>query len=324
MSEKEAGYGEYQSEKKSKRQTNGGERKAFWAVIAILAALIVFVVLTIIQRNMVNAGEKAGVVVAAREVPAGILLTQESIQQYFTIENRLKAEVPQDSFSSGYEMVGLITGRKLSEKEIVTANSLKDIDPYEGIEDPVELSIDVDKLSHAVSGTLRAGDLVDIKVVVDMSFLQMDSYLDGAESMSLKDMPGLTDDEAGEQKEQYVFEGEGIDTLAWRERSSFEGPMAWSATGKYACVTVAENVRVVNVYTAAGEDTAKVEVSSGNQIATVFTVAVPRSMQDLLYLALEDGTLQIARIVPDTEAEQEEEKPVQDAPEEASADDQVE
>ena len=319
MSEKEAGYGEYQSEKKSKRQTNGGERKAFWAVIAILAALIVFVVLTIIQRNMVNAGEKAGVVVAAREVPAGILLTQENIQQYFTMAQRLKSEVPADCFTSGYEMVGLITDRKLTAKEIVTANSLKDVDPFEGIEDPVELSIDVDKLSHAVSGTLRAGDLVDIKVVVDMSYLQMDSYLDGAQNMSLKDMPGLLDDEAQAPEEPEAFKGEGIDTLAWRERSSFEGPMAWSATGKYACVTVAENVRVVNVYTAAGEDTARAEASSGNQIATVFTVAVPRSMQDLLYLALEDGTLQIARIVPAKEG-QAEEMPVQEAPKEASAD----
>lgn len=289
--------------RKAAKETSGGERKALWAVVAIVAAIIVFVVLTIIQRNVVNAGEKVNVIVATADVPAGILLTQESAQQYFTMELRLKSEVPANAFNSGHQIVGMITNRPLSKNEVLTANSLKSENPYEGIDDPVELSIDVAKLSHAVSGTLRAGDRVDIKVVVDMSFLQSEGFLDGAGDYSLSGVPNILDGNAeGESNDEWRYSDYGIDTRDWRALSSFDtDSLSWSVTGKYACVPVATDVRVIDVYTAAGEGTAQVEATGESQIATVFTIVVPRSMEDLLYLALEEGTLQISRIVPEDE-----------------------
>lgn len=293
--------------KKSKKDktTTGGERKALAALVAIVAAIILFAVLTIIQRNIVNAGEKVSVVVAQTDVPAGILLTQESVQQYFTIQLRLKSEVPTGTFHSGQSLIGQITSRPLYANEILTANSLTNENPYEGIDDPVELSIDVSKLSHAVSGTLRAGDRIDVKIVVDMSFLQQEEYLDGAGDYGLGGVPNLIDGSvSGESNDNYVYHGTGIDELFWRERSSFDvDSYSWSVTGKYACVPVCENVRVIDVYTAAGEGTAQVEAGGTSQIATVFTIVVPRSMEDLLYLALEEGTMQISRIVPELDVQ---------------------
>ncbi len=287
--------------KKRDKKTSGGERRALAAVVALVAAIILFAVLTIIQRNIVNAGEKVSVVVAQKDVPAGILLSQESIQQYFTVQLRLKGEVPEGSFDSGYSLIGQITAKPLYANEILTSNDLVNENPYEGIDDPVELSIDVSKLSHAVSGTLRAGDLIDIKIVVDMSYLQQDEFLEGAGDFSLSGVPNIIDDTvSGDDKSGYKYQGEGIDTLSWREFGSFDtDSCSWSATGKFACVPVAENVRVINVYTAAGEGTAQIESTGVPQIATVFTIVVPRSMEDLLFLALEEGTMQIARIVPD-------------------------
>lgn len=286
--------------RKAAKETNGGEKIALFGIVAIVAAIIIFVVLTIIERNVVNAGDKVSVIVANREVPAGILLTQDSVQQYFTMELRLKDEVPANSFNSGHQIVGMITNRPLSQKEILTANALKAENPYEGIEDPVELSIDVSKLSHGVSGTLRAGDRVDIKVVVDMSFLQQDGFLDGAGSYTLDGVPNLVDGTVSGTPNDSTYHGEGIDTKSWRELSSFDGDSySWSATGKFACVPVAYDVRVIDVYTAAGEGTAQVEAAGTPQVATVFTIVVPRSMQDLLFLALEEGTLEVSRIVPD-------------------------
>jgi hypothetical protein len=285
---------------KKDKETTGGERRALAAIVALVAAIILFAVLTIIQRNIVNAGEKVSVVVAVKDVPAGLNLTQESIQQYFTVQLRLKNEVPAGTFSSGHPLVGQITAKPLFANAILTTNDLINENPYEGVDDPVELSIDVSKLSHAVSGTLRAGDRVDIKIVVDMSYLQQDKFLDGAGDYSLSGVPNLVDDSVkGENKDGYSYDGsDALDTLSWRELSSFDADSySWSATGKFACVPVATNVRVIDVYTAAGEGTAQIESTGVPQVATVFTVVVPRSMEDLLWLALEEGTMEISKIV---------------------------
>lgn len=288
--------------RRAAKETNSGERKALWALVAIVAAIIIFVVLTIIQRNIVNAGDKVSVIVANKEVPAGVLLTQESITQFFTMELRLKDEVPANAFTSGHQIVGMITNRSLSAKEVLTSNALKAENPYEGIDDPVELSIDVSKLSHAVSGSLRAGDHIDIKVVVDMSYLQQDDFLEGAGGYTLEGVPNLIDGSVSGTENDSTYSDKGIDTLSWRDLSSFDSnSLSWSATGKFACIPVASNVRVIDVYTAAGEGTAQLESAGTTQIATVFTIVVPRSMQDLLFLSLEEGTLEISRIVPEDE-----------------------
>ena len=290
--------------RKAAKETSGGERKALWALIALVAAIIIFVVLTIIQRNIVNAGEKVSIIVANAEVPAGVTLTQETVQQFFTMQARLKSEVPANSFTSGHQIVGMITARKLSPNEVLTSNALKNENYYKDIEDPVELSIDVSKLSHAVSGTLRAGDLVDLKIVVDMSYLQQEAFLDGAGDYSLDGVPNLItgEENEGTGREDFEYSGRGLDTLAWRALSTFdEDSYSWSPTGKYACVPIASDVRVIDVYTAAGEGTAQVESQGTAQIATVFTIVVDRSMEDLIYLALEEGTMQVARIIPEEE-----------------------
>ena len=296
-------YDEVTSERerrKAAKETSGGEKIALFGVVAIVAAIVIFVVLTIIERNVVNAGDKVSVIVANKEVPAGILLTQDSVQQFFTMELRLKDEVPANAFTSGHQIVGMITNRPLSQKEILTSNSLKAENPYEGIDDPVELSIDVSKLSHGVSGTLRAGDRIDIKVVVDMSYLQQDGFLDGAGDYSLSGVPNLIDGSTTGTPNDSTYKSDGIDTKSWRELSSFDSDsLSWSATGKFACVPVASDVRVIDVYTAAGEGTTQIESTGTPQVATVFTIVVPRSMQDLLYLALEEGTLEVSRIVPE-------------------------
>lgn len=303
---KENNYsGEHTADLRKRRvATSGGDKKALWAIIAILSALILFVILTIIQKNIVNAGEKVNVVVAEKEVPAGVVLTQDFIEAHFILEQRLKSEVPENAFHSGSEFLGMITDRTLSPREVLTANALISEDPYEGIEDPVEVSIEVEKLSHAVAGTIRAGDYVDIKVVVDMSYMQQNSLLDGAENLNLDNISSMYDESAeGESEEGSRYNINGIDSLEWRERSSFDSEdMTWSPTGKYACVTVAKKVRVLNVYTSAGQNTAQVEENGESQIATVLTLVLPRSMEDLVYLALEEGTVLVSRIVPDEES----------------------
>lgn len=325
---------DYEKERKRKikedKDIKKGDRKALFAFVALAAAIVLFVVLTIIQNNIVNKVEQKGVVVAIADVPKGIMLTEESIKQYFDVEMRNSSDVPAGYYTSGHPLVGMITGRDIVKKEIVTPGCIVAENIYEGIEDPVELSIEVGKIGQAVGGSLRAGDRIDIKVVVNMTHSQkQDSYTDvGEGDFQLEDVPPMdydvpeieyteessaedtpTDDVFTDEMNEDVtvitpdnaeeFGAEEVFDLF----ADIMGAMintnnyVWSATGRYASVPVCENVRVINAYNSAGVDTATAVEMGETPVANIITVVVPRSMQDVIALAMEEGTLRISRII---------------------------
>lgn len=324
-------------DRKNAGETRNGDRKALLAVVAIGAAVTVFVILTIIQNNLVNNVDRTGVVVALVDVPVGIVLTEENIPDYFGLESRPSADIPAGYYTSGYALVGRVTGREIKAKEIVTASGIVGEDFYAGMEDPVEISIAADKIGQVVGGSLRAGDIVDIKVVIDLSSYygknETEETPEG-EAGILEPVADTETDtgtdmtaEGGAEADESLDSGDGsqetgaagtepelpegfLETdaaggLLWELPGLSEGSdLAYSVTGRYASVTVCEGVRVVNVYTSAGLDTAAAEADGSAQVATVINVVVPRHMEDDIFLALEEGTLRISRVVDRAEAEE--------------------
>lgn len=310
--------------KPNQRKTTDGNKKFIFAMVALVSAIVIFVVLTVIQNNIIKNEEKVSVVVAIKDVPAGLVLNQESIQQYFTMELRPAKDVPAGHFTSGHALVDKITARDISAREVATPNCVITEDIYADMEDPVLISVDVDKLSHAVGGTLRAGDFIDIKVVVDMQNL-LNSMLSGVEDgeYSLEDVPSYV--EEGVYPNRTDGDGNFIDAdngevtggvstssmdLATRlAKSIFHSEdFVYSATGNYACVPVASNVRVVDVFNQAGQNTVAAEADGTKQVATVFTIVVEREMEDMIYLAMEEGTMEISKVIyPDGKEKTEEE-----------------
>lgn len=324
--------------RKNAGETRNGDRKALLAVVAIGAAVTVFVILTIIQNNLVNNVDRTGVVVALVDVPAGIVLTEENIPDYFGMESRPSADIPAGYYTSGHALVGRVTSREIKAKEIVTASGIVGEDFYAGMEDPVEISIAADKIGQVVGGSLRAGDIVDIKVVIDLSSYygknETEEETPEGEAGILEPVTDTGTDtepdvaaEGGAEAEESLDSGDGsqetgaagtepelpegfleTDTageLLWELPGLSEGSdLAYSVTGRYASVTVCEGVRVVNVYTSAGLDTAAAEADGSAQVATVINVVVPRHMEDDIFLALEEGTLRISRVVDRAEAEE--------------------
>lgn len=298
-------------------ETRSGDKKALIAVVSIAAAVIIFVILTIIQNKIINSVDETGVVVALVDVPEGIVLTEENMMNYFGMESRPSADVPAGYYTSGHALVGKVTGREIRAKEVVTSNCIIGENLYEDVEDPVEISLSVDKIGQVVGGSLRAGDIIDIKVVIDTSYFagEEEALLDDEGEYSLDNVPEIAAQE-GETGEAGAEEP-GEDMIAAEPPEAFTeigspdplpGNLSWlsddaaesyvySASGRYASVTVCENVRVVNVYTSAGLDTADAEADGSTQVATVINVVVPRYMEDIIFLAQEDGTLQISRVI---------------------------
>ncbi|MCR5720564.1 MAG: SAF domain-containing protein, partial [Lachnospiraceae bacterium] len=257
------------------KATDRGDNKILVGGIALVAALIVFILLCAIQNKLVKDVEVKEVVVAAIDIPQGFVLDESNIETYFKIEKRDLSTIPSGSYTDGYAMIGKVTARKILANEIINPNSITEQDIYGDVEDPVELSIDVSKIGMGVAGTVRAGDLIDIKVIVDKT---KNESLMGSEEGSEGRL--LTENDlshtlvvAANPEEGVVAEGEEpnqgesledvantntsqklINTSSGLNSEDFSlifgsEEATKGATGNFLCVTIAQNVKVTGVYT---------------------------------------------------------------------------
>lgn len=292
--------------KRSKKNKNGKkDHRLTLAMVAILTAFVVFVVLVVIQDRIVNEGVTKNVVVAIKDIPAGTKLTQENMSNYLTVEARPEEQIPENgTFSNGYNLIDRVADRDIQAKEMITEECLYEADFFTEVSDPVEISIAVGDLGRAVAGTLRAGDLVDIKTVIRVKMDEDETDTDGSVT-NVGEVPSVTlEDPEAETQDTVIASEEAIilDILG----NILVDPninLTYGVTGEYAVQTIAENVRVVAVYTSGGENTESVEASGSTMIATVINVVVPRTLQDRIYLAMAEGNIQLARVENDPRIE---------------------
>ncbi len=317
--------------KKAAQETRKGDNKLVIMAVAFLAAIVVFVVMVAVESHLVNSAEKKTVIVAMTSVPKGMVLTEENMPNYFSMEERAVSELPANAYESGIPLKGKVLSRDISANEVITPSCIYEEDFYAAVEDPVEISIEVSKIGQAVGGILRPGDLVDIKVVVEIP-KEEDDLMEGVngentltdvpdvsitEDLNAEEIGTITDEQNGDLTDLYTPDltqqdidnmsggvnydllGGGIETLKLEN-------LVHSVTGNYACAPVAENVRVTNVFNSAGQDALEAEAAGTTHVATVINVVVPRSTQDVIYLALEEGTLRLSRVASDDLSETEE------------------
>lgn len=291
--------GKHFMRKKNKKQekTRHGDRRAVAALAAISFSIVIFVILTIIQNNIINGETKTSVVVCLKTVPKGATFTEENVARYFTTELRNVDDLPQNYLTDTHALIGQVAVREIVVKEIVTTNTVEREIFYEGIENPVEFSIDVSKIGQAVGGSLRAGDLIDIMVVVDMSYAKTEneetdnfsSYGD----FGFFDEQTITDESIPEQEVVKNITETIIPSKAEQNANGYH----YSVTGKYACIPILSNVRVVNSYNSAGQPTSEAEADGSVQVATIINIVIPRSKESMVALALEEGTLRLSKII---------------------------
>ena len=301
---------EEKKEKRSKKKKNQKkDHKLTVAMVAIITAFIVFIVLLVIQDRIINEGVTRSVVVATVNIPAGTKLTQENMPNYLAVEQWPEEQIPEGVFANGVSLVDKVLDRDVKAKELITEGCLFAEDFFDEVQDPVELSIAVGDLGKAVAGTLRAGDLVDIKTVIKVDMDEEDTENDG--SVTNVDSVPTIDMDVPQVETEGTGENTGTEDVAVGTTGEEEAVildmsgnvlvnpnlnLTYGVTGEYAVQTIAESVRVVSVYTSGGESAEQVEGSGGTMIATVINVVVPRSLQDNIFLAMAEGNIQLSRV----------------------------
>lgn len=321
----ESGEEESQSSKKKsnkkKAKTNRGDSWIVAAILALVLAFVVFVVLLVIQKRVVTKSETVACIAAIAEVPEGVILTQENMVDYFTLVERPAADVPEGRYlSSGYAAVGRSTVRKMYPNELLTLDCISDIvfdeTIYADIEDPVLISIDVQKIGNAVAGTLRPGDRVDVRVAVEYEEPNLDYYggIGNFDGMKLSDTPDaslVTDGENDQANLQAYLDknAQQLDRinrindanrfgLINTDAEAYEGG-TWSHSHKYKAYEVLSNVYVYGVFTSGGED-AKMAADAGNVMtSTVLNLIIPSAFEDTVVLAISEGDIFISKVLTD-------------------------
>lgn len=332
-----SGMGGQPAKKKKAKKTKGKkvEGKLTIAFVALALMFITFVVLVILEDKLVNGAEKVSVVVATAEVPEGIELTMENMPGYFAIEERVKDDLPDgvNFYDNGNPLIGKVTGRVIHPKEVITNECFYEGSFFDGIEDAVELSIDLGAVGQTVGGVLRPGDRIDIKAVIK---IDKDSILGDLDAETNGTMFDELDEKKGQGDELIntdpivPVEGEVYDELEYETASKMSSKdaitlgkdgmakfakdveISFGITGEYVSQVIAENVVVVDVFNSGGENLQAVEAAGGNMIATVINVAVPSYLVDSILIAQAEGTVTLSRVEPRTEEEVTEEELVED------------
>lgn len=139
-------------------------------VISFLLAFIIFIVLLIIQSNVLNKTTTEKVLIAKDTIEQRTDITASNYKNYFEIVDRTKSQLPENAILAK-DVKKAIDNKTIIQKmskgtiltKDATINTKETID-YIG-KDELQVGINVSEVSKAICGTLRRGDIVNITLI---------------------------------------------------------------------------------------------------------------------------------------------------------------
>ena len=145
----------------SKKNKKG---KVWPIVLCLLLAVGVFALLLNVETRQLAQYEKGNVVVAIAEVADGTEITENNLEEFFAVEERPLADIPDAAYLKTEDLLGQYTQSGIDTGSMITKSMLGEL--RKNYDDCVLLGINMEALAQSVAGTLRAGDLVDIYTVI--------------------------------------------------------------------------------------------------------------------------------------------------------------
>lgn len=150
---------------KIKKPKSVNQRNLLGLVLAVIAAVCVFVGLTSYQTQLLSDYEKVSRVVAVKRVPGGTLITASNVNAYFTVEEieaRHDVESPAEKLE---DITGYVSKTEIAKGQTVShINFVEKEHLLAGVSDIVYVSFTVYKAGDALGGTIREGNVIDVSV----------------------------------------------------------------------------------------------------------------------------------------------------------------
>lgn len=177
--------------------------------VGLLLSIIIYAVMLHIEKTALSDFERSTVVVAAKEVPAGQLITVQNVGDYFTQKEIDAKLVPTNAVLATDQMIEQVALYKIDAGTIMTTGMLDSFNEITAsMEEPVIAGFKADDLYQVVGGVLRAGDRIHIYRIVESSEEKEDRGIintDQAESEESAENAEQTED-AEEPEEAALWE----------------------------------------------------------------------------------------------------------------------
>lgn len=136
-------------------------------IFGFVMAVILFVALVTIENAVIKNEIKVDTVVATQDIDARTVIDAEKVSEYFKVIQLPEAYRPSNALENMEALEnGIVTTEALVVNSVVSNGSFTSRDDIVlGIEDPVEVSINLGAIEDAVAGKVRAGDIVNISKV---------------------------------------------------------------------------------------------------------------------------------------------------------------
>lgn len=132
-------------------------------IAALLSAVVVFVVMVQMEKNVLTQYEKGTIYMAAAEIPKGELVTESNYTRFFARRQLDRSCIPPSAISSPEQIGGLVAKTDIEQGVLLTTGMFEPVDEVlEAMENPVIAGFKAEDLYQVVSGVLRSGDRVNI------------------------------------------------------------------------------------------------------------------------------------------------------------------
>lgn len=151
------------------------KKKFGMLLLGLLASLILFIALIVIQEKIVSPNGNVKVVIATKDIDKDIAeeggITEANVDQYFKIKDKVDGELDvENSISSLDDLIDKIPTEKILKGQVVSMNKFIDKDSVLAeISDVVEVSIKATDVSQVAGGIIKAGDLINISIISEVS-----------------------------------------------------------------------------------------------------------------------------------------------------------
>lgn len=155
------------------------KNKKIWiGVISLGLALLLFAVLLMIQKSMMEEPVSEQVVCAKATIPENIVLTKENLSLYVEQQEIPVMYLPKGYISSMDELYGMVAEAEISQGSILSKAAFTAHEAYyDSYQELTWISVPIDQLYQGVAGSLRAGDYIDIYLLRKEEGKEQEQYV---------------------------------------------------------------------------------------------------------------------------------------------------
>jgi len=144
-------------------------RTQLWAgsiVAALAASLGIFIVMLQTEKKILSGYEKEYVCAAVKEIPKGIVITEDNRGDYLVMKEVDKSIVPQTALKDVEVIDGLAAKSDIEAGVLITTGMFDELDQVTAtMSEPVIAGFKAEDLYQVAGGVIRAGDRIHIYTV---------------------------------------------------------------------------------------------------------------------------------------------------------------